>query len=175
MTPIHPTTAPPVLCVADASILFDLRNGHILTESTSLPYRFIVPDAVFAELDAPLRLAVQSLGFEIGDLKGKTILEIHALRPEHPRISVSDLFALFLARDRQAVLLTGARRLRGLAETRGLIVHGTLWVLDRLCAQRTLDTQSALAALERILALGGRLPAGECQKRRLLWSEPSST
>jgi len=169
MTPFHDTPAPLALCVADANVLFDLRNGRILTDIAALPYRFIVPDAVFAELDAPLRSMVQSLGFEIGSLEGETVLEIYTLRPEHPRLSVADLFALFVARDRRAMLLTGDTRLRRLAEIRGLVVHGTLWVLDELYAQGTLNGQGALAALERILALGGRLPANEYQKRRLQW------
>lgn len=72
MTPFHDTDDEQIvralaLCVADANILFDLRNGRILTTLAALPYRFIVPDAVLAELDAPLRGTVQSLGFEIGE------------------------------------------------------------------------------------------------------------
>ena len=169
MTPSHDTPAPLALCVADANILFDLRNGRILSHLVTLSYRFIVPDAVFAELDAPLRSTVQGLGFEIGVLGAETVGEIYTLRPEHPRLSVADLFAFFVARDRRAMLLTGDARLRRLAETRGLVVHGTLWVLDALYVQQTLNAQGALGALERILALGGRLPANECQRRRLRW------
>ena len=172
MTPFHDTSGPLSLCVADANILFDLRNGRILVYLVALPYRFIVPDAVFAELDAPLRSTVQALGFEIGVLGAETVGEIFALRPEHPRLSVADLFAFFVARDRRAMLLTGDARLRKLAEIRGLVVHGTLWVLDELHARQVLDEQNALSALERILALGGRLPMSECQKRRLLWKMP---
>lgn len=169
MTPSHDTPVPLALCVADANILFDLRNGCILSHLTALPYRFIVPDAVFAELDPVLRSTVQSLGFEIGSLEAETVSEIYTLRPEHPRLSVADLFALFVARDRQAMLLTGDNRMKRLAEIRGLVVHGTLWVLDELYTQQTMNAQDALAALERILALGGRLPASECQRRRLQW------
>ena len=176
MTPFHDTDDQQIvralaLCVADANILFDLRNGRILTTLAALPYRFIVPDVVFAELDAPLRGTVQSLGFEIGGLGAETVGEILALRPEHPRLSVADLFALFVARDRQAMLLTGDARLRRLAEIRELVVHGTLWVLDELHARQVLDEQNALSALERILAMGGRLPASECRKRRMRWGE----
>lgn len=169
MTPSHDILAPLSLCVADANILFDLRNGCILASIVALPYRFIVPDAVWAELDAPLRSIVQNLGFEIGSLKAGAVSEIYSLRPEYPRISVADLFALFVAHDHQAMLLTGDIRLKKLAEIRGLVVHGTLWVLDELFARQALNAQDALIALERIIALGGRLPASECQKRRLQW------
>ncbi|MHB1356271.1 MAG: PIN domain-containing protein [Anaerolineae bacterium] len=169
MTPSHDTPSPLALCVADANILFDLRNGRILMDIAALPYRFIVPDAVWAELDTPLRSMVQSLGFEIGTLEAEAVSEIYSLRPEYPRLSVADLFAFFVARDRQAMLLTGDTRLKRLAEIRGLVVHGTLWVLDELFERQALSDQGALIALERILALGGRLPASECQKRRLQW------
>ena len=169
MTPSHNAPAPLILCVADANILFDLRNGRILSHLVALSYRFIVPDAVLAELNAPLRSRVQDLGFEIGSLEAGTISEIFALRSDHPRLSVADLFALFVARDRRAVLLTGDRRLKTLAESHGLSVHGMLWVLDELHAQQALNAQGALATLERMLALGARLPESECQKRRVLW------
>jgi len=135
----------------------------------ALPYRFIVPDVVLIELDAPLRRTVQNLGVEIGSLEAEAVSEIYSLRPEHPQLSVADLFSLFVARDRQAMLLTGDTRLRRLAEIRGLVVHGTLWVLDEFFARQVLDAQESFAALEMILALGGRLPAGECQRRRLQW------
>ena len=169
MTPSHDILAPISLCVADANILFDLRNGRILMDIGALPYQFLVPDAVWAELDTPLRSMVQRLGFEIGTLEAKAVSEIYALRPGHPQLSVADLFALLVARDRQAVLLTGDIRLKKLAEIRGLVVHGTLWVLDELFERQALNAQGALIALERILALGGRLPSSECQKRRILW------
>ena len=169
MTRFQAHSMPRALCVADANVLFDLCNGRVLTSLSALPYRFIVPDAVFAELDPPLRNMVQGLGFEVSGLEAETVLEIYVLRPEHPRLSVADLFALFVARDRQAMLLTGDGRLKRLAEAWELTVHGTLWVLDELYAQQALNAQDAWAALERILALGGRLPASECQKRWLLW------
>ena len=175
MTPAHDTPPPLALCVADANILFDLRNGLILAYLTALPYRFIIPDAVFAELDGPLRSTVQGLGFEIGSLEAETVEEIIALRPAYPRLSVADLFAFFVARDRRAMLLTGDRRLRELAEAGGLTVHGTLWVLDELYARQALDAQRSLAALEHILAWGGRLPERECQQRRVLWQKGISS
>ncbi|MHB1294793.1 MAG: PIN domain-containing protein [Anaerolineae bacterium] len=172
MIPIDHTMPPQTLCIADASILFDLRNGRILAVAARLPYRFSIPDAVFwEELDAPLRKTVQSLGFVVDGVEGTTIAELSLLRPKHPELSAPDLLAFFLARDRQAVLLTGDRRLRRLAETRGLVVHGTLWMLDELWKTSLLTSQAVLAAMERILALGGRLPAEEYQKRRLLWRQ----
>jgi len=161
--------AGPVLCVADTNILIDLDNGGILGHLLSLPYRFIIPDAVLAELERPSPAWVQSLGFEIGVLEGSAILEIHALLPAHPGLSVADLFALFLARDRQAMLLTGDSRLRTLAESRGLAVHGALWVLDELVRMEVLGPLQACQAMETMLARGARLPAAECQKRRGQW------
>lgn len=169
MTSPNDTPATLVLCVADANILFDLRNGRVLMDITALPYQFIVPDAVITELDDPLRRVIQNLGFEIGGLEAAVVSEIYSLRSEHSQLSVPDLFALFVARDRQAMLRTGDTRLRRLAEIRGLVVHGTLWVLDELFARQALNAPDALIALERIIALGGRLPASECQKRRLQW------
>jgi len=154
MMPSGGTFALLALCVADANVLFDLCNGRILPTLPALSYHYIVPDAVFAELDPALQVSIQNLGFEVGSLPAETVREIYTVRPKHPKLLVADLFALYVARDREAMLLTGDSRLRKLAEAQGLAVHGTLWVLDELFALGELDAQGALAALELILARG---------------------
>ncbi len=170
MTPPH-QPPPPAVCVVDASVLIDLQNGGILAACMTLPYRFDIPDVVHAaELGAPLRAAVRDLGLQIVGLAGGSVAELALLRPQHPELSVPDLFALFAARDRGAMLLTGDQRLKKLAESRGAEVHGTLWLLDALFERQTLGPAAALAALRAILASGAWLPEAECAARRQRWS-----
>lgn len=169
MTSPPPSPSPPFACVADASVLFDLNNGCVIERLPLLPYRFVMPDAVFGELEPGFQAQLQRLGFEVGVLQPRSVLRVYALRPQYPRLSVPDLFAFFLAQDLGAMLLTGDARLRTLGTSQGLIVHGTLWVLDELVARQALATQEALAALEMILLFGARLPARACQERRARW------
>lgn len=162
---------PPAVCVVDASVLIDLQNGGVLAACMPLPYRFVIPDVVHAaELGEPLRAAVRDLGLQIVGLAGGSVAELALLRPQHPELSVPDLFALFAARDRGAMLLTGDQRLKKLAESRGAEVHGTLWLLDALFERQTLGPAAALAALRAILASGAWLPEAECAARRQRWS-----
>jgi len=118
------------LCVADANILIDLENGGILRLLFELPYHFIIPDAILEELARPSPDVLRRLAFEVGSLGGESVQEVFALRPQHPQLSLNDLFALFLARDRGAMLLTGDHRLRLLAQEFVVPVHGTLWALE---------------------------------------------
>jgi predicted nucleic acid-binding protein len=169
MTPPH-QPPPPAVCVVDASVLIDLQNGGVLAACMTLPYRLAIPDAVHAaELGAPLRAAVRDLGLQIVGLAGGSVAELALLRPQHPELSVPDLFALFAARDLKAIPLTGDHRLKSLAESRGLEVHGTLWLLDALYERQTLGPAAALAALEAMLARGAWLPDAECAARQQRW------
>ena len=161
----------PTLCVADSNILIDLHNGVILDLLPKLPYRIVVPDAVKAELRCPSPGSVAALGFEIGALAGPSVLEAYEIRQENPRFSVADLFALLLARDRGAMLLTGDGHLRRLARERSLVVHGVLWVLEEMVRLDVLRGQGACEALDAMILAGARLPAKACQRLRRRWKK----
>jgi predicted nucleic acid-binding protein len=78
-------------------------------------------------------------------------------------ISVQDAFALALAERTGRVLLTGEKRLRELAQKRGVVVHGTLWVLEQMIANGALTRARAADALETMLESGCRLPGAEAR------------
>jgi len=169
MTPPPHPSSPSTVCVLDASVLLDMDNGQITRCLALLPYHVVVPDAVLAELKPSLQDALRNLGIEVGRLGPPSIQEMYTLRPACPSLSVADLFAFFVARDRHAILVTGDKRLTRLGRDRGLCVHGVLWVLDGLVARQALTKLGAAAALDLILRCGGRLPASECQKRLSAW------
>ena len=115
-------------CVVDTSIIIDLHIGKILALFFKLPYHFIAPDVIIAELHAPNGTLLLELGLEQGELTGNQIIEVLQLRKQHNRPSVNDLFALVLAKTHKATLLTNDGSLRKVAQQQGIPTHGTLWV-----------------------------------------------
>jgi rRNA-processing protein FCF1 len=155
--------------VTDTNIWIDLYAGGIIHEAFQLPLRFIAPDVVIAELQAPDGRALVSLGLQQEELAGDEVRLVIQLASRYPAPSRVDLFALALAKARGAVLLTGDRHLRKAAEQEKVPVHGTLWILDELVRQRIVTPQKAARALEKMRAKGSRLPRAECERRLKKW------
>lgn len=161
------------LCVVDANILIDLHHGEILPKLFALPDLAIcAPDVLIAELTKgePDGAALVDMGIEERSFSGEQVAEVERLRVVYQKPSLKDLFALLLARDTKALLLTGDANLRKAAQTESVACHGTLWVLDRMVATGVLATADAKDTLKRMLACGRRLPAGECTQRIARWS-----
>ncbi len=161
----------PPLCIVDANILIDLWNGRVLEPLFALPYAFATPDVIFEEeLIGVKAQLLAGLGLTQITLSGEQVLEVAALRSQHRPLSVNDLFAFIAARDRDAILLTGDRLLRRLAKDKGVMVHGTLWVLDELVRLSIVLAANASCILERMLDTGSRFPDAECERRLALWT-----
>ncbi|MBC7252168.1 MAG: DUF3368 domain-containing protein [Anaerolineae bacterium] len=159
----------PPPCVVDANILIDLHAGGLLREVFLLPFRLVAPDVIIAELYDPDGDMLLAYGLESETLSGAQVLEVASLLARYRYVSANDLFALVLARALKAPLLTGDRHLRQVAEQEGILVHGTLWVLDEMVRLRVIAPPQAARALEQMLVQGSRLPQAECQARLRRW------
>jgi predicted nucleic acid-binding protein len=123
------------LIVSDTSCLIDLRKASLLEALIRLPYEIGIPDVLFAEL----------VNFELADidlidtqfkklsLPGEGILQVQNIAQQNPALSLNDCFACIVAeRATNSILLTGDRRLRELAASCQIEVHGVLWVMDEM-------------------------------------------
>jgi len=155
----------PPLYIVDANILIDLHVGGLLQEIFRLPFRLAAPDVIVAERLEPDGETLAGYGLESVELAGNRVLEVASLLARHRSVSTNDLFALVLAQTHGATLLTGDRHLSKVADQEGVMVHGTLWVLDEMVRLRVVAPVQAAQALERMLKQGSRLPRAECQKR----------
>ena len=102
----------PSKCVLDTSLLIDVYIGEIIVEFFQLPYSFVAPDVIIAELQEPDGKILMELGLRQGELIGSQVLEVIRLRELYRQPSVNDLFALVLARVLSATLLTSDGGLR---------------------------------------------------------------
>jgi len=157
--------------ITDTNIWIDLENGGILVEVFRLPYQFFIPDFAIPELIRPRWETLEVLGLRAHELPAEQVVELGQLRQAHRNLSIIDLAAFLLARIMDATLLTGDWRLNELANANGLSVHGALWLLDEMVHFKALTPVQAASALTRMLELGARLPAEECNNRITRWSK----
>jgi predicted nucleic acid-binding protein len=88
---------------------------------------------------------------------------------EDTRLSEQDWSAFYYALQKKALLLTGDKRLRAMAESKGLTVCGMLWVLDQLVDTNVFPKSDACSFLKQLISKNKWLPAKECEQRIILW------
>jgi predicted nucleic acid-binding protein len=124
------------IIVSDSSCLIDLRKGGLLEAFLELPFEFVIPDVLLENELLSLSRAERTLlrrSMEVAVLEEDGVKRAEEVLAETPALSTYDAFAFVVAEEREhAILLTGGRRLRGLAETHKIEVHGVLWVVDQL-------------------------------------------
>lgn len=163
-----------VTCVIvnDASCLIDLRKGRLLRAMLELPYRFVVPYPVRVDelLDfTPLEWdMLEAGGLEVFDLAPAQVRASFEAKRRHPRLSAHDCMCLVSAKVfDEAILLTGDRLLRGIAQREQVRVHGVLWIIDQL---REMDVASEALITEALRVWNDDpsvfLPKSEIDRRR---------
>lgn len=155
------------ILVSDTSVVIDLERAQLIEEIFALPFRFLVPDALF---DQEMRdyggERLVALGLEVRSLTGPQVQEAQRLRALERRISIHDGYALALAKAEGAVILTGDAALRVLAEAEGVRCHGVLWVFDQLEDKRATSPAVLHDGLTRLAAHPRcRLPREEIDLR----------
>ncbi len=121
--------------VNDASCLIDLRKGGLLNVLCELPYKFVVPLPVRAEVQDLSKHQWQILcdaGMIIYDLNPDEVGQASQIKKRHLGLSINDCFCIVSARSHSGILLTGDALLRKVANQNCLCVHGVLWVIDQL-------------------------------------------
>jgi predicted nucleic acid-binding protein len=163
------------LIVHDACVLIDLIEGSMLDLWPLLGFETITSNLVVHEITdidqkAALDLFKSKKGITVIDLNPEELMEVAILQQEKARgLTISDCSALYLARERGAILLTSDGMLRKIAERDKIEVRGILWVLDSLVKKRLLASKKASSILIKILQAGSHLPQDECAKRFEAW------
>jgi len=151
--------------VTDSNIWVDLHWGGLIEEAFMLPFEFMAPDVIIEELQIPNGYELVQSGLQSKSLSGELVLIVTDLAVRYLRPSRQDLFALVLAMDESAMLLTGDGSLRDAANEMGVEVHGTIWVLDQMVNNGIISKRKRAHALRHMVSLGSRLPKDEVEAR----------
>lgn len=152
-------------CVTDTNIWIDLQRGGLIERAFELQLELIAPDVIIAELQIPSGNLLVGFGLQIQELSGLQVLMVLDLAERYLRPSREDLFALVLAKEIDAILLTGDRNLRDAAQEEGVKVHGTIWLLDLMVKQGIIDERKRAASLKSMAKSGSRLLCEEIKVR----------
>ena len=156
-------------CVTDANLWIDLLYGELAANAFRLPWEFMAPDVVIAEILLPSSWNITGLGLIEKSLPGSGVLKVEELVTKYPRPGRTDLFSLVLAIQEDALLLTGDEALRKAASKEGVDVHGTLWFLDEMIEGGAISKAEGYRSLELMVNAGRRLPKKEVSVRMVAW------
>jgi predicted nucleic acid-binding protein len=162
-----------IILVSDTSVLIDLERADIVSEALTLPYEFVVPDALYAaELEPFNGAELLEKGLRIESLDPNELSAATLIRRAQAKLSLPDTFALALAEGRQWTLLAGDGVLRAEALARRVPCHGTLWIFDELETAGNLDCAVLHARLEQLASHRRcRLPKTEISKRLMRYMD----
>lgn len=155
--------------ILDTSVCIDLYNGKLLEAVLQLPYKFVLPDVIIAELSVPPGKFLLQLGFVEENTTGEEMQIITAFRNKYIVPSFNDLLSLLLAKRNACTLITGDNALRNAAKSEYVATHGLLWLMDEMVKCNVLTGAQAADALENIIAEGSWLPKKECEERFKKW------
>jgi predicted nucleic acid-binding protein len=161
-----------LVCVLDASVLIDLEDGGVLAKIAALPLGLVTTDAIAAEFEVSGAPALAEIGVTVEHLSAAEMVAVGELRSECPALSIEDASAFVISRKGGRTLITGDGLMRSMAEKEGLSVHGTLWLLDQMVARKVVSRRDAAMALRKMVDVGSRLPANECERRLKRWGKP---
>lgn len=156
---------------SDTSVWIDFKTINALKIPFKLNYDYVMSnDAIQDELLSPIDLKDEllRLGLIPIELDDAELYLVYAYGSKYPQLSVYDMFAMAIAKNRSFILLTGDGNLRKAASVEGVTVKGTLWVLDELFEKNHLskeDYRQCLLALQKHNNKKIRLPVAEIQKR----------
>ena len=154
-----------MIVISDACVLIDIEQSELTSKMFNLPFKFTVPDVLFAEELNEKHALLISYGLKIETLSSKLVTEAFNLRQKNPRLSVNDLLALTLAKSRNNVLLTGDKALRKIAYEFNLEVHGTIWVVEQMHNHNLLSKNEVKDAFVQMKMHGSRLPWSIIEKK----------
>ncbi|MDH5784780.1 MAG: DUF3368 domain-containing protein [Chromatiales bacterium] len=154
-----------MLLISDANVIIDMQDGGLLEAMFQLNETFAVPDILYAEELEQQQPQLPRLGLQIKSLSGESIARAMDLKQHYAGPSSNDLFALELARECECPLLTGDMALRRAAESEGVELRGTLWLVEQLVQQRIITLAVARDAYQKMRDAGSRLPWGEVDRQ----------
>ncbi len=117
--------------------MIHLHRVDLLVNALRLPYKFVMPFSLFMDewlsISLPEKDMLLELGLELQPVSGNLVDRASHYYYQHAELKLNDCFALVLSQEiENSILLSGDSKLRKVAESEGVTVHGVLWIVDEL-------------------------------------------
>jgi len=146
------------ILISDANIFIDLEDGELLDKLFQLKFTFKTPDILYSEELEDQHSHLIGWGLELSELNSKTMSYAMALIAKSSGPSTNDCFALASAKQENCPLLTGDDALRKLAKKEGVVVMGTIWIVEQMVHSELITVDEAKYAYSKMQSSGRRLP-----------------
>ena len=146
------------ILISDANVLIDMDVGGLLEQMFQLPYTFQISDMLFVDELESHHPELLGYGLQLAELDTDHMREAFELVDRYADPSRYDCFSLALAKQKSCPLLTGDRALRNAASREGVIVKGSIWIVNELVKNEILTKEEARDSYSRMEAAGSRLP-----------------
>ena len=167
-----------VIVISDANILFDLLTSELMEAFCRLPFQRWTSDFILQEIRDPNQKQIvdniiENNELHIRESTFEEIITIKSFQERYKPLSISDCSVWLMAKEMNARLLSGDRKLRIVAEADGIEVSGILFVFDKLIENGIIDFQTAVDKLKYLMSVNNRLPEAECAEKLKEWSSSS--
>ncbi len=157
------------IVVNDANILMDLIKTELIDEFFDLEYEMHTTEFIINECDSEqkdiLNGFINHKKLKSNSIEYEELIEIQNIFQENQSLSFPDCSVYHFANTKQAILLTGDKKLRSFAERQKLEVHGIFWIIDEMYHNKLISKIEYQKKLKILKAVNKRLPNGEFDKR----------
>jgi len=153
------------LLISDSNIFIDMEVSNLTQKMFELPYQFGVPDILYYEELKEEHHNLLEYGLKTKKLSSNSIKYSQKIIKKYPKTSPNDLFALALAKQDSCPLITGDGALRKAGAKEGVIIFGTVWLVEELMNYSIITVDEAREAYKLMKNNGRWLPWEMIEKR----------
>jgi predicted nucleic acid-binding protein len=155
--------------ITDANILIDLLKTETVGCFFKLKCEVHTTRAVFDECNEDQRRVLNKYSksgrLSVYTLQVEDDSHVESLLQLHPYLSFADCSVLHVADKLDAVLLTGDRKLKTVAQAGKVEVRGIFWVFDEMLKQKVIEKKEYSLKLAKLKDINRWLPEDEFKKR----------
>ncbi|HVM87913.1 MAG TPA: hypothetical protein VMT76_06970 [Puia sp.] len=131
----------------------------------------IILEELYDPQVAIIRPHILSGKFLVIQISRDELQDIQQLASRHPKLSEQDCSAYYYAQQKNAILLSGDKNLKSVAEAEGITVRGIFWVIDELVRTAVVSKSDARTFLSSLRTHNKWLPGNEFERRVREWGE----
>ena len=157
------------LIITDSSVFFDIIKIQLLPEFFALDFEICTTDFVKGEIleseqREQIEMFIQSHKLIVFELSEQEIQEIVNFKTKRSFKTLIDKTVLWKAKQLKCPLLTGDAKLKNEAIEQGVIVHGSLWVIQIMVESNVIAASAGIEYLQKLKISNDRLPLDEIEK-----------
>lgn len=157
------------LIITDSSVIFDIIKIQVLPEFFALDFEICTTDFVKGEIleseqREQIEIFIRSHQLIVFELNEAEIDEIVNFKTNRLFKTITDKSVLWKAKQLNCPLLTGDAKLRNEAIDQGIIVHGSIWIIQILVESCVITPKTGIEYLEKLKISNDRLPIDQIEK-----------